>query len=87
MFFKVYFIFRYENVVVHIIILINSLIKNNSKEFMFKNKVNILTLPIKAPIINLVSSTFLLKKVDTEVSNRKSNIKLSINTKSKYIFI
>lgn len=54
---------------------------------MFKNKVSILMLPMNAPIINLVNDMFLLKKMETAVSNRKSNIKLSINTKSKYIFI
>ena len=87
MFFKVYFKFLYENVVIHISMLISSFIKNSSKEFMFKNKVSILILPMNAPIINLVNDIFLLKKMETAVSNRKSNIKLSINTKSKYIFI
>ena len=42
---------------------------------------------MKAPSINLVNDIFLLKNVDTAVSKRKSNIKLSIKTKSKYIFI
>ena len=87
MFFKVYFKLRYEKVIKHISMLINSLIRNNSNEFIFKNKVNTEMLPIKAPIINLVMETFLLKKVETAVSKRKSNTKLSIKTKSRYIFM
>lgn len=84
---NVYFIVLYPNVVKIIKILISILNTNNKKLFILKNKNNILNPPIKAPNIILVNLTFLLSIIDTVNNNIKSIAKLSIITKSKYIFI
>ena len=60
---------------------------NNSNEFIFKNKINILSPPIKPPKTILVKLTFLLRIILTTKSKIKSKPKFRKNKRSKYIFM
>ena len=58
---------------------------NNSNEFIFKNKINILSPPIKPPKTILVKLTFLLRIILTTKSKIKSKPKFR-KTKDLNIF-
>lgn len=69
------------------IILINTFIIKSCRELIFKNKIKMLKLPIKAPIINLYKGIFLRSNTETLNNSIKSKKKLRIKIKSKYTFI
>lgn len=67
--------------------LITTLKRNKEKLFKGRNKRNVLRLPNKEEISNLLFLEKILHSILTVIKRSKSNMKLIKNIKSKYTFI